>query len=195
VPPYFSVKEAVFPFIKFPGADTILGPEMKSTGEVMGVGANFGEAYIKSQLAAGEKLPISGKVFISVRDGDKTLAIAVARSLVALGFALVATRGTAAVLAAAGLPVTPVNKVAEGRPHILDMIKNGEIALILNTVEEKRAAVRDSYAIRRAALQGRITLYTTLAGGRAACTGMQQSRELKAYDVQSLHASIIEPIH
>ncbi|MEK7231704.1 MAG: carbamoyl phosphate synthase large subunit, partial [Pseudomonadota bacterium] len=184
-----------FPFIKFPGADTILGPEMKSTGEVMGVGANFGEAYIKSQLAAGEKLPISGKVFISVRDGDKALAIAVARALVALGFALVATRGTAAALAAAGLPVTPVNKVAEGRPHILDMIKNGEIALILNTVEEKRAAVRDSYAIRRAALQGRITLYTTLAGGRAACTGMQQSRELKAYDVQSLHASIIEPVH
>ena len=195
VPPYFSVKEAVFPFIKFPGADTILGPEMKSTGEVMGVGANFGEAYIKSQLAAGEKLPISGKVFISVRDGDKVLAIEIARALIALGFTLVATRGTAAVLASAGLPVTPVNKVAEGRPHILDMIKNGEIALILNTVEEKRAAVRDSYAIRRAALQGRITLYTTLAGGRAACTGMQQSRELKAYDVQSLHASIIEPVH
>ncbi len=195
VPPYFSVKEAVFPFIKFPGADTILGPEMKSTGEVMGVGANFGEAYIKSQLAAGEKLPISGKVFISVRDGDKLHAVEVARSLAALGFALVATRGTAAVLAAAGLPVTPVNKVAEGRPHILDMIKNGEIVLILNTVEEKRAAVRDSYAIRRAALQGRITLYTTLAGGRAACTGMQQSRELKAYDVQSLHARIIEAVH
>jgi len=195
VPPYFSVKEAVFPFIKFPGADTILGPEMKSTGEVMGVGANFGEAYIKSQLAAGEKLPLSGKVFISVRDGDKLHAIEVARSLAALGFVLVATRGTAAALASAGLEVTPVNKVAEGRPHILDMIKNGEIVLILNTVEEKRAAVRDSYAIRRAALQGRITLYTTLAGGRAACTGMQQSRELKAYDVQSLHARIIEAIH
>ncbi len=195
VPPYFSVKEAVFPFIKFPGADTILGPEMKSTGEVMGVGANFGEAYIKSQLAAGEKLPISGKVFISVRDGDKRQAVEVARSLAALGFTLVATRGTAVVLASAGLPVTPVNKVAEGRPHILDMIKNGEIVLILNTVEEKRAAVRDSYAIRRAALQGRITLYTTLAGGRAACTGMQQSRELKVYDVQSLHARIIEAVH
>ncbi len=195
VPPYFSVKEAVFPFIKFPGADTILGPEMKSTGEVMGVGANFGEAYIKSQLAAGEKLPISGKVFISVRDGDKGQAVEVARSLAALGFTLVATRGTAVVLASAGLPVTPVNKVAEGRPHILDMIKNGEIVLILNTVEGKRAAVRDSYAIRRAALQGRITLYTTLAGGRAACTGMQQSRELKAYDLQSLHARIIEAVH
>ena len=194
VPPYFSVKEAVFPFIKFPGADTILGPEMKSTGEVMGVGANFGEAYIKSQLAAGEKLPTTGKVFISVRDGDKVQAIEVARSLAALGFALVATRGTAAVLASAGLAVTPVNKVAEGRPHILDMIKNGEIVLILNTVEEKRAAVRDSYAIRRAALQGHITLYTTIAGGRAACTGMQQSRELKAYDVQSLHARIMETI-
>ena len=195
VPPYFSVKEAVFPFIKFPGADTILGPEMKSTGEVMGVGANFGEAFVKSQLAAGEKLPISGKVFISLRDGDKLRAVEVARSLVALGFTLVATRGTAAALAAAGLPVTPVNKVAEGRPHVLDMIKNGEIALIVNTVEEKRVAVRDSYAIRRAALQGRITLYTTLAGARAACTGMQQPRELKAYDVQSLHARIRETVH
>ncbi len=195
VPPYFSVKEAVFPFIKFPGADTLLGPEMKSTGEVMGVGATFAEAFIKSQLAAGEKLPISGKVFISVRNADKPRAIEVGRSLVALGFTLVATRGTAAALAAAGLPVTPVNKVAEGRPHVLDMIKNGEIALILNTVEEKRAAVRDSYAIRRAALQGRITLYTTLAGARAACTGMRQSRELKVYDVQGLHSRILEAVH
>ncbi|MBI4191335.1 MAG: carbamoyl-phosphate synthase large subunit, partial [Betaproteobacteria bacterium] len=192
VPPYYSVKEAVFPFIKFPGADTLLGPEMKSTGEVMGVGATFAEAFIKSQLAAGEKLPISGKVFLSVRNADKPRAIEVGRSLAALGFTLVATRGTAAALAAAGLPVTPVNKVAEGRPHVLDMIKNGEIVLILNTAEDKRTAVRDSYAIRRAALQGRITLYTTIAGARAACAGMQQSRELKAYDVQGLHSRVLE---
>jgi carbamoyl-phosphate synthase large subunit len=194
VPPYFSVKEAVFPFIKFPGADTILGPEMKSTGEVMGVGATFGEAFIKSQLAAGDRLPVSGKVFVSVRDADKRAVVPIAQELVALGFHLVATRGTASALAAAGIAVTPINKVAEGRPHVLDMIKNGEIALIVNTVEEKRAAVRDSYAIRRAALQSRITVYTTLAGARAACTGMQQSRDLKAYDVQGLHKRIAEAV-
>jgi carbamoyl-phosphate synthase large subunit len=176
VPPYYSVKEAVFPFIKFPGADTILGPEMKSTGEVMGVGTTFGEAFVKSQLAAGDRLPESGKVFISVRDADKPSAVAIAHDLVALGFQLVATRGTASALAADGLAVLPINKVAEGRPHVVDMIKNGDVALILNTVEESRTAVRDSYAIRRAALQARITLYTTLAGARAACTGMQQSR-------------------
>jgi carbamoyl-phosphate synthase large subunit len=190
LPPYFSVKEAVFPFIKFPGADTILGPEMKSTGEVMGVGASFGEAYVKSQLAAGDRLPESGKVFVSVRDADKPAAVAIARGLVALGFQLVATRGTAAALAADGLAVLPINKVAEGRPHVVDMIKNGDVVLIVNTVEEKRTAVRDSYVIRRAALQARITLYTTLAGARAACTGMQQSRELNAYDVQGLHRRI-----
>jgi carbamoyl-phosphate synthase large subunit len=190
VPPYFSVKEAVFPFIKFPGADTILGPEMKSTGEVMGVGATFGEAFVKSQLAAGDRLPESGKVFVSVRDADKPAAVVIARDLVALGFQLVATRGTAAALAADGLAVMPINKVAEGRPHVVDMIKNGDVALIVNTVEESRTAVRDSYAIRRAALQARITLYTTLAGARAACTGMRQSRELTAYDVQGLHGRI-----
>jgi len=190
VPPYYSVKEAVFPFIKFPGADTILGPEMKSTGEVMGVGTTFGEAFVKSQLAAGDRLPESGKVFISVRDADKPSAVAIAHDLVALGFQLVATRGTASALAADGLAVLPINKVAEGRPHVVDMIKNGDVALILNTVEESRTAVRDSYAIRRAALQARITLYTTLAGARAACTGMQQSRVMTAYDVQGLHRRI-----
>ncbi len=195
VPPYFSVKEAVFPFIKFPGADTILGPEMKSTGEVMGVGASFGEAFIKSQLGAGDRLPVSGKVFVSVRNADKAGAVEIGRALLELGFSLVATRGTAAALTAGGLGVTPINKVDEGRPHILDMIKNGEIALIVNTVEDKRSAMRDSYVIRRAALQGRITLYTTLAGARAACTGMQQSRELKPYDVQGLHVRIRDSIH
>src|SRR5207248_4996600 len=176
VPPYFSVKEAVFPFIKFPGVDTILGPEMKSTGEVMGVGESFAEAFLKSQLAAGVKLPSSGNVFVSVKNPDKAKVIDVARALSGLGFKLVATRGTAAALAAAGLPVTPVNKVAEGRPHIVDMIVNDEIALVVNTVEEKRSAIQDSYVIRRAALNGQIPTYTTIAGARAAAIGMQGLR-------------------
>jgi carbamoyl-phosphate synthase large subunit len=187
VPPYFSVKEAVFPFIKFPGADTILGPEMKSTGEVMGVGETFGEAFVKSQMAAGEKLPSSGRVFLSVRDGDKARAVEIGRTLDALGFTLIATRGTANALVAAGLKVTAVNKVAEGRPHIVDMIKNAEIVLAVNTVEESRKAVKDSYAIRRAALQHRVPVYTTIAGVRAACAGMAEARELHAYAVQNLH--------
>ena len=190
VPPYYSVKEAVFPFIKFPGADTILGPEMKSTGEVMGVGASFGEAFVKSQMAAGEKLPSAGKVFVSVRDADKPRTVEIARALARLGFTLVATRGTAAALAAAGLEVIPVNKVAEGRPHIVDMIKNGEIVLIVNTVEGSRTAVRDSYSIRRAALQGQVALYTTLSGARAACHGMEHSSELRPYSVQDMHARL-----
>ena len=190
VPPYYSVKEAVFPFIKFPGVDTILGPEMKSTGEVMGVGQTFAEAFVKSQMASGERLPSSGRVFLSVRDSDKPRVIEIARSLHNLGFTLVATRGTAAAVAAAGLPVTPVNKVGEGRPHVVDMIKNAEIALIVNTVEERRAAIRDSYVIRRAALQQRVSLFTTLAGARAGCTGMEQVRELRAYSVQSLHGTL-----
>ncbi|MBI3936096.1 MAG: carbamoyl-phosphate synthase large subunit [Betaproteobacteria bacterium] len=196
VPAYFSVKEAVFPFIKFPGADTILGPEMKSTGEVMGVGGSFAEAFVKSQMASGEKLPSAGRVFISVRNADKPRTVEIARSLARLGFSLCATRGTAAALAASGLEVTPVNKVAEGRPHIVDMIKNGEISLIINTVEEKRrTAIRDSYSIRRAALQGRVTLYTTLAGARAACTGMEHARELRAYALQKLHSSLLETVN
>jgi carbamoyl-phosphate synthase large subunit len=190
VPPYFSVKEAVFPFIKFPGADTILGPEMKSTGEVMGVGLTFAEAFVKSQLASGDDLPTSGKVFVSVRDEDKPRTVEIARKLASLGFSLVATRGTAAALAAAGLGVTPVNKVQEGRPHIVDMIKNGEISFIVNTVEEKRVAVRDSYVIRRAALQERVPIFTTLDGARAACTGIEQATELRAYVMQGLHAGL-----
>ena len=190
VPPYYSVKEAVFPFIKFPGADTILGPEMKSTGEVMGVGLTFAEAFVKSQLASGDDLPTSGKVFISVRDEDKPRTVEIARKLASLGFSLIATRGTAAALAAAGLGVTPVNKVQEGRPHIVDMIKNGEISFIVNTVEEKRVAVRDSYVIRRAALQERVPLFTTLDGARAACTGIEHATELRAYMMQGLHATL-----
>ncbi|MBA3023851.1 MAG: carbamoyl-phosphate synthase large subunit [Gammaproteobacteria bacterium] len=187
IPPYFSVKEAVFPFIKFPGVDVILGPEMKSTGEVMGVGDTFAEAFVKSQLAASVKLPKSGRVFVSVREEDKAGAVEVARSLVGLGFTVVATRGTAAAIAAAGVEVAIVNKVAEGRPHILDMIKNGEISLIINTVDSRPSVMRDSYSIRHAALQGRVTYYTTLAGARAACIGMQHLAELQVYDVQSLH--------
>jgi len=191
IPPYYSVKEAVFPFIKFPGVDTILGPEMKSTGEVMGVGDTFAEAFVKSQLAASVKLPKDGKVFISVREADKPGVVEIARSLVQLGFTLLATRGTAAVIGAAGVAVTVVNKVAEGRPHIVDMIKNGEVNLIVNTVDSKPSAMRDSYSIRHAALQGRVTYYTTLAGARAACVGMQHLTELQVYDLQALHQRLI----
>ena len=190
VPPYYAVKEAVFPFIKFPGVDTILGPEMKSTGEVMGIADTFAEAFVKSQLAAGVRLPSGGKVFISVRDSDKPKVIEIAGALAILGCTLLATRGTAAALAAAGLQVATVNKVAEGRPHVVDMIKNGEIALIINTVEDRRSAIQDSYSIRRSALQARVTYYTTIAGARAACAGMQQMRELTVYSLQNLHARL-----
>ncbi|MGI8894807.1 MAG: carbamoyl-phosphate synthase large subunit, partial [Casimicrobiaceae bacterium] len=191
VPPYFSVKEAVFPFIKFPGVDTILGPEMKSTGEVMGVGESFGEAFVKSQLAAGVKLPESGKVFISVKNSDKPKVVETARMLADLGFGLVATRGTAAALAAAGLSVAMVNKVAEGRPHIVDLLKNDEIALVVNTVEEKRAAIQDSYQIRRASLVDQVPTFTTLAGARAAAIGMRSMSALMPYSLQSLHARLL----
>ncbi len=187
VPPYFSVKEAVFPFIKFPGVDTILGPEMKSTGEVMGVGDTFAEAFVKSQLAASVKLPKDGKVFISVREADKSGVVEIARSLAQIGFTLRATRGTAAVISAAGIAVDVVNKVAEGRPHIVDMIKNGEISLIVNTVDSKPSVMRDSYSIRHVALQGRVTYFTTLAGARAACVGMRHLTALSIYDLQSQH--------
>ena len=189
-PRYFSVKEAVFPFIKFPGVDTILGPEMKSTGEVMGVGETFAEAFLKSQVAAGVRLPESGNVFISLRNADKAPSIETARKLHRLGYQIVATRGTAAALAAAGVPVTAVNKVAEGRPHIVDMIVNGDIALVFNTVEEKRSAIHDSYAIRRAALTGQVPTFTTVAGARAAAAGMEHMRDLVPYSIQSLHATL-----
>ncbi|ALH62788.1 carbamoyl-phosphate synthase large subunit [Bordetella pertussis] len=193
VPPYFSVKEAVFPFVKFPGVDTILGPEMKSTGEVMGVGNSFGEAFVKSQLAAGVRLPDSGTVFISVRNQDKPRAVEVARGLHNLGFKLVATRGTAAEIEAAGIPVQVVNKVTEGRPHIVDMVKNGEVSLVINTVEERRNAIADSRTIRTQALANRITFFTTIAGARAAVEGMQFMRQglgLQVYPLQELHAGL-----
>ena len=190
VPPYYSVKEAVFPFIKFPGVDTILGPEMKSTGEVMGVGQTFAEAFVKSQLAAGVRLPSGGRAFLSVRDADKPATIEVARALARLGFELVATRGTASALLAAGLTVIPVNKVTEGRPHIVDSIKNGEIAIIINTVDEKKSSVEDSWSIRNAALQGRVTYYTTVAGARAAATGIGHLQTLEVYPLQGLHGRL-----
>jgi carbamoyl-phosphate synthase large subunit len=189
-PDYFSVKEAVFPFVKFPGVDTILGPEMKSTGEVMGVGKTFGEAFVKSQLGAGVRLPTAGKVFLSVKNSDKPRAVEIARSLVAIGFTVVATKGTAAAIAAAGIAVQTVNKVAEGRPHIVDMIKNNEIALVINTVEEKRNAINDSRTIRTSALGARVTTYTTIAGAEAAVAGMAHLDELHVYDLQGMHASL-----
>ncbi|HEY8354182.1 MAG TPA: carbamoyl-phosphate synthase large subunit [Methylophilaceae bacterium] len=189
VPSYYSVKEAVFPFIKFPGVDTILGPEMKSTGEVMGVGRTFAEAFVKSQLGSGDKLPKGGKAFVSVRREDRERVVEIARALSELGFQLVATKGSASALAAAGLDVTPVNKVAEGRPHIVDMIKNGEISFIVNVTEDKRA-VADSYEIRRSALQHKVTYYTTLAGAKAACIGMAHMQELEVASLQSLHQQL-----
>ncbi|MRT27927.1 MULTISPECIES: carbamoyl-phosphate synthase large subunit [unclassified Herbaspirillum] len=190
VPPYYSVKEAVFPFVKFPGVDTILGPEMKSTGEVMGVGKTFGEAFVKSQMGAGVKLPKSGKVFLSVKNSDKPRAVQVARDLVALGFSIVATKGTAAAISAAGIPVATVNKVVEGRPHIVDMVKNNEITLVVNTVEEKRNAIADSGAIRTSALAARVTTFTTIAGAEAAVEGMRHLDALDVYDLQGLHKAI-----
>ncbi|GAA4420417.1 carbamoyl-phosphate synthase large subunit [Acidovorax lacteus] len=190
-PPYFSVKEAVFPFVKFPGVDTILGPEMKSTGEVMGVGKTFGEAFVKSQLGAGTKLPRSGKVFLTVKNSDKPRAVAIARELASKGFELVATKGTAAAIAAAGVPVQVVNKVTEGRPHIVDMIKNNEIVMVINTVEERRNAIADSRAIRTSSLLARVTTFTTIFGAEAAVEGMRYLDALDVYSVQELHAQLL----
>ena len=190
VPPYYSVKEAVFPFVKFPGVDTILGPEMKSTGEVMGVGYSFGEAFVKSQLGAGIRLPTEGSAFISVKSGDKLRAVECARELHEMGFRLVATRGTAAAISAAGMPVTAVHKVQEGRPNVVDMMKNGEISFVVNTVEEKRSAIADSRALRTTALAMRITYYTTIAGALAAVQGMHHVQGLEVYSLQALHRSL-----
>ena len=189
-PPYFSVKEAVFPFVKFPGVDTILGPEMKSTGEVMGVGKTFGEAFVKSQLGAGTRLPTSGKVFLTVKNADKPRAVAIARELVTMGFELLATRGTAAAIAAAGVPVTVVNKVTEGRPNIVDMMKSNEIAMVINTVEERRNAIADSRAIRTNALLARVTTFTTIFGAEAAVDGMKAMGQLNVISVQEMHAQL-----
>ncbi|MDQ0139275.1 carbamoyl-phosphate synthase large subunit [Cupriavidus necator] len=190
IPPYYSVKEAVFPFNKFPGVDPVLGPEMRSTGEVMGVGKSFGEALFKSQLAAGSRLPEKGTVLITVKDSDKPRAVAVARMLHDMGYPIVATRGTASAIEAAGIPVKVVNKVKDGRPHIVDMIKNGELALVFTTVDETRGAIADSRSIRISALAHRIPYYTTIAGARAAVEGLKHMQRLEVYDLQGLHASL-----
>ena len=187
-PHFYSVKESVFPFIKFPGVDSLLGPEMKSTGEVMGVGLSFGEAYAKSQLAAGNALPQSGTAFISVRDADKQTTVGIAAALVNSGFRLVATQGTYATLRAHNIHCEYVNKVYEGRPHIVDMIKNDQIDLIINTTEG-RQAIADSYSIRRAALAHRISYTTTIAGAQATCQALAETRH-GIYRLQDLHREL-----
>ena len=191
IPPYFTVKEAVFPFNKFPGVDPILGPEMRSTGEVMGVGATFGEAMLKSQLGAGSRLPSKGTVVITVKNSDKARAVGVARDLVALGFAVVATKGTAAAIAAAGVPVKTVNKVMDGRPHIADMVKGGEIQLVFTTVDETRTSIADSRYIRTAALANRVTYYTTMAGCEAATEALKHRSDISVRSLQELHAELL----
>jgi carbamoyl-phosphate synthase large subunit len=189
VPPYWSVKEAVFPFIKFPRVDPLLGPEMKSTGEVMGIGRSFAEAFAKSQLAAGMALPQEGYAFISVRDADKPQAVGLARQLLALGFQLLATEGTARALQQAGIPCQRVSKVTEGRPHIVDMIKNDQVSFIINTTEGKQA-LKDSSSIRRSALQHKVSYTTTLAGARAACMALSHWHAWEVNRLQDLHTGL-----
>ncbi|HZE93012.1 MAG TPA: carbamoyl-phosphate synthase large subunit [Rhizobacter sp.] len=190
IPPYYAVKEAVFPFNKFPGVDPILGPEMRSTGEVMGTGRTFGEAMLKSQLGAGSRLPTKGTVCITVKNSDKARAVVVARELHVLGFQLVATKGTAAAIAESGIPVKAVNKVKDGRPHIVDMVKAGEIQLVFTTVDETRTAIADSRHIRQAALAHRVTYYTSMAGCEAAVVGMRHQDDLVVLSLQELHAEL-----
>ncbi len=195
VPPYFSVKEAVFPFNKFPGVDPILGPEMRSTGEVMGSGRTFGEAMLKSQLGAGSRLPSKGTVCITVKNGDKSRAVAVARDLHQLGFQIVATKGTAAAIAQGGVPVRVVHKVKDGRPHIVDMVKAGEIQLVFTTVDETRTAIADSRHIRQVALANRVTYYTSMAGCEAAVEGMKHQTDLVVMSLQELHRQLGGRLH
>ncbi|MBI2379680.1 MAG: carbamoyl-phosphate synthase large subunit [Gammaproteobacteria bacterium] len=187
IPAYFSVKEPVFPFNKFQGSDPILGPEMKSTGEAMGVGKTFGAAFARAKLGGNIRLPRSGKAFLSVRDADKAKVVIVAKGLIAQGFSLVATHGTQRVLEAAGIPCAPVNKVKEGRPHIIDLIKNDQVSYIVNTTEGKQA-IADSQAIRRSAVQHKIPYTTTLAGGWATCLGLKEEDRSGVASLQELHA-------
>ena len=188
---YFSVKESVFPFIKFPGVDPLLGPEMKSTGEVMGVGKSFGEAFSKGQLAAGEIFPSSGKAFISVKEQDKDEAIAVAKELVELGYTICATHGTTRALQDAGIECERVNKVREGQPHIVDMLKNDQIDLIVNTTEGKQA-IADSFSIRRTALQHSVFYTTTMAGARATLEALKNRDSVEVNCLQNLHKGVVE---
>ena len=185
-PTFFSVKEAVFPFIKFQGVDPLLGPEMKSTGEVMGIGHTFGEAFAKAQLGASNAVPVTGTAFLSVRKADRHGAVGLARDLVAKGYKLVATRGTAKAIKEDGIECDIVNKVMEGRPHIVDMIKNHQIDLIVNTTEGKQA-IADSYTIRRSALQIKIAYSTTLAGARATCMALEYLASASVTSLQDLH--------
>lgn len=187
-PSRICVKEAVFPFAKFLGVDPVLGPEMRSTGEVMGVGKTFGEALFKSQLGSGSILPPAGTVFISVRDEDKPRAIVVASELLDKGYSLVATRGTAAALAKAGIPCKVVNKVSEGRPSVIDKIKNHEIQLVITTSNESRGEISDARDIRMAALANRVTYYTTIAGGRAAVEGIKHLTDAQVCSLQEMYA-------
>ncbi len=189
-PGYFSVKEVVLPFIKFPGVDTLLGPEMKSTGEVMGVGRNFGDAFAKALSAAGDALPLKGRAFVSVRDRDKPQAVEVSRGLKELGFEIVATRGTAAALRAAGIECVLVNKVNEGRPHVVDMLKNDDIDLIVNTTEGKQA-IADSSSIRQAALQHKVSYTTTIAGAKATLLAIKATNAIEVSRLQDLHKEVV----
>jgi carbamoyl-phosphate synthase large subunit len=190
VPPYYCVKEAVFPFNKFPGVDPILGPEMRSTGEVMGVGRTFAEAMLKSQLGAGSRLPHKGNVVLSVKANEHARAAAIAKDLHELGFGVIATKGTAAAIAAAGVPVRTIHKIKEGRPNIADLIKAGEIHLVFSTVDETRTAIADSRYIRTAALANRVTYYTTMAGCEAATEALKHQDGLEVISVQEMHAAL-----
>ena len=183
---HYAVKEAVFPFVKFPGVDSLLGPEMQSTGEVMGLGRTFGEAFAKALLATGDELPAHGTVFVSVRDGDKHDTVGISRDLRRLGYDIVATRGTARALYAAGVRCRTVNKVLEGRPHVVDMLKNGEIDMIVNTTEGSQA-IADSYTIRRTALQYRVPYFTTMAGARALVEAIRAPGTPAVSSMQEIH--------
>lgn len=189
IPEYYSVKESVFPFLRFLGADPILGPEMKSTGEVMGVGRSFGEAYAKAQLASGVILPTQGTVLLSVRDADKDGAVELAKILAERGFDIIATHGTAQKLQEAGVSCQRVNKVREGRPHIVDMIKNGEIDLIVNTTEGKQA-IMESHSIRAEAVRRNVTYYTTLGAAVATCTAIEHLENAEVNRLQDLHKEV-----
>jgi len=190
IPDFISVKESVFPFTKFQGVDPILGPEMKSTGEVMGIGRSFAEAFAKAMLGSGVRIPRPGTAFLSVREADREGIVELARDLDAKGFKLVATGGTGKAIRAAGVGCEHVNKVKEGRPHIVDMIKNDEIVLIVNTTEG-RSAIADSYTIRREALMHSVCYTTTISAGKATCQAMAHREVQDVYCLQNLHQATV----
>ena len=194
IPDYYSVKEAVFPFIKFPGVDVVLGPEMRSTGEVMGIGQTFSEAFLKAQIGAGEHIPKTGKVFLSVENNDKARLLPVARQLQEQGYGLCATLGTAKFLKEHSIATQVINKVHEGHPHIVEAIKNGEIALVINTVDHLSESVAESYALRATALKHKVPFYTTIAGAEAISIGISKMEDCDVYSVQGLHLSLVKKI-